>query len=951
MSTLPHGELRERPALSPAPESQQGPVKAWSEAVTAPPYGQAIHLENEFVRLMLLPEMGGRIQLGLDKTTGYEFFSRQSNAIFGWPHADDSSARFPVSTYIEEHPDGSKTVWCGYYDPTSRMKGMHGVCLYPGRAYVEMKVRLFNRTPLAQSFLWPADSLSGDFSCRYDPDLQAGIVHIADQYPQDSANFSFLAPYETKAFSQFWYPIGTMGPARKANLDAAVSWRIQNESMQIGVCVTRAFPKAMVAIEHGGNVLAQWTRDLHPAMPFVEESILPADARSDELTLKVLTSAGRLLMSYTPGEPEKTGLPAPLDAGPLPSPKKVETVEQLYLIGLQLRQRRNAARQPEDYWREGLRREEGDSRCHNALGLWQLQRGNFLEAEAHFRQAIATLTARNSQAYDCEPFYNLGLTLRYGERDEEAYDAFHRASGSFSWRAPSLYALAELDTKRGNYGAAPKRLYEALRLNADNNNARNLAAALFRRFGRNNEAEQLLRESLALDPLDAWACYGSGRPIPGDNQTRLDLAFDYGRAGLYQAAIEVLTAADLFVEDGSLPAVHYALASFYTRTGDLPSAQREYLAAAQSSPERFSPHRIEEMVVLARAVALQPHDARAQYYLANLLYGLGRYEEALELWESSAALDGSLAAVWRNLGIGYYNIRNDMPKAFEAFDKALAADGADARILYERDQLWKRAGVPPAIRLKEFEARPSLAESHDDLAMQWAALSNDINQPPQALALLSSRPFQPGESGNGMALEQYVRANLKLGRQALKTGDPMRALNLFFAALHSPASLGGAQHRHAHAPEIWFWLGEAHHAAQERSSAREYWRKAADLKVNVREISGGVPSEMVFYSGLALDRLGDRFASRKLLRELWFAGRKLAREKPKGEELTALPALHQFKEDGAKRSRATGLFLQAQARLGLGQYKLARRLLDGVLALNPNHGRALDLTAELPPEK
>jgi tetratricopeptide (TPR) repeat protein len=351
------------------------------------------------------------------------------------------------------------------------------------------------------------------------------------------------------------------------------------------------------------------------------------------------------------------------------------------------------------------------------------------------------------------------------------------------------------------------------------------------------------------------------------------------------------------------------------------------------------------MVILARTVALQPHDARAQYYLANLLYARGRREEAMELWENSAHLDESFATVWRNLGIGYYNVRNDVPRAFEAFDKALAADGTDARILYERDQLWKRAGVPSAVRLKELEAHESLVESRDDLSVELVALLNNVHQPARALALLSSRPFQPWASGERLVLEQHVRTHVKLGRQALDGDDLMGALNLFHGALQSPLNFGAA--------EIWFWLGEAHYAAREISSAQEYWHRAADLGAGFQNMPGKHPSEMVLYSGLALARLGERFASRKLLRELWFQGRKLAREKPQWDDgfATALPAMQPFKDDLAKRSHVTGSFLQAQGRLGLGQYKLARRLLDQVLALDPNHGRALDLLAELAQKK
>ena len=38
----------------------------------------AVHLENEFLRVMILPEIGGRIHVGQDKTNGYDFFYRQN---------------------------------------------------------------------------------------------------------------------------------------------------------------------------------------------------------------------------------------------------------------------------------------------------------------------------------------------------------------------------------------------------------------------------------------------------------------------------------------------------------------------------------------------------------------------------------------------------------------------------------------------------------------------------------------------------------------------------------------------------------------------------------------------------------------------------------------------------------------------------------------------------------
>ncbi|GAB2845698.1 DUF5107 domain-containing protein [Microbacterium insulae] len=140
----------------------------------APRLWQAIHIENAYVRLMLLPEIGGRIHIGYDKVVGYDFFYR-NNVIkpglvglagpwisggveFNWPQHHRPGTFLPVDTRIEREEDGAVVVWHSDLDPLQRMRGVHGIRLRPGSSLVEAEARLHNRTDVPQTFLWWANA-------------------------------------------------------------------------------------------------------------------------------------------------------------------------------------------------------------------------------------------------------------------------------------------------------------------------------------------------------------------------------------------------------------------------------------------------------------------------------------------------------------------------------------------------------------------------------------------------------------------------------------------------------------------------------------------------------------------------------------------------------------------------------------------------------------------------
>ncbi|WP_413354485.1 DUF5107 domain-containing protein [Microbacterium sp. 1P06AB] len=156
---------------------------------------RAIHLENAYVRLMLLPELGGRIHIGYDKVAGYDFFYR-NNVIkpalvglagpwisggveFNWPQHHRPATFLPVDSRIEREDDRAAVVWHSDLDPLQRMRGVHGVRLRPGSSLIELEVRLHNRTDVPQTFLWWANVAARSHE-RYQSFFPDDVSYVAD---------------------------------------------------------------------------------------------------------------------------------------------------------------------------------------------------------------------------------------------------------------------------------------------------------------------------------------------------------------------------------------------------------------------------------------------------------------------------------------------------------------------------------------------------------------------------------------------------------------------------------------------------------------------------------------------------------------------------------------------------------------------------------------------------
>ena len=162
---------------------------------------RALWLENEYLKLSVLPEIGGRIFSAEDKTDGYPFFYGQhviKPALIGmtgawisggveWNvmHHHRASTFMPVQSAVVENADGSRTVWVGETEWRHRMRWVVGLTLRPGRSVLEASVRMFNRTPLPNSVLYfanPAVHANEQYEVLFPPDVAWATFHAKVDY-------------------------------------------------------------------------------------------------------------------------------------------------------------------------------------------------------------------------------------------------------------------------------------------------------------------------------------------------------------------------------------------------------------------------------------------------------------------------------------------------------------------------------------------------------------------------------------------------------------------------------------------------------------------------------------------------------------------------------------------------------------------------------------------------
>lgn len=1032
-----------------------------------------LFLENDYLKIMLLPEIGGRVQMAYDKI-GERHFIYYNQVIkpalvglcgpwisggieFNWPQHHRPSTFDPVDYHITENEDGSKTVWMNELEKMFRTKGLTAFTLYPDKAYLEIKAQLFNRTNLPQTFLWwanpavkvndyyqsvfppdvnavfdhgkrdvstfpiatgtyykvdysPGTDISRyknipvptsymavnsayDFVGGYEHDTKAGVLHVADHhispgkkqwtwgngdfgvawdrnltdedgpyielmtgvFTDNQPDFTWIQPNEEKSFTQYFLPYRNVGMVKNATKDILIGLDCHGREVGINVFSTSKFDDVVIELKKNGVNVFREKISVSPEKNYHHQISLSEAAEEKELELTIADQIGEELISYRPGKQVTAEIPKP--ASPAKLPGEIVTNEELYLTGQHLEQYRHATYSPVPYYEEALRRDATDIRNNNALGAWYLRRGQFKKSEPFFRSAIASMTKRNPNPYDSEAYYNLGLSLQYQERIDEAYDAFFKSTWSSAWQDSGYFEVACIDVQRRKYEIALEHINWSLDKNARSGKAYLVKVHCLRKLGQIKEAIAIAQTALQRDAFNIAVIHELNRCFIELNDTQseykgvsglvelsrgaahtlIETAIDFARMGLFGEAIEVLLYSKNIATD---PMVNYYISYYWDKLGNNDSST-SYLRKACAIPAGATfPNRLEDILVLEHAIQKNPHDAKAFYYLGNLWYDKRQYENAILNWENSSKIDKSFPTVLRNLGIAAFNKQNNPEKALTYFEKAFSLDTSDARVLMELDQLYKRMNFSPGKRLKVLESHNETAILRDDIYLEIAAIKNLLGNYQEALEMISNRKFHPWEGGEGKVSGQYIFSLVQLAKEDIRNQRYNQAMEKLNSAQFYPVNLGEGKLPGAQENDIYYWLAVTFNNLGDAHNAKLYWEKATlgHDEPSAAMFYNDQQPDKIFYQGLAWEKLGNHAKAVEIFERLARFGKDHQDDDPKIDYFAvSLPDLLVFEDDLKKRNYIHCRYIAGLGLLGKKEFDSAEKAFLEVLSEDCSH--------------
>jgi len=182
---------------------------------------KALFLENEYLKITCLPELGGRLHSVFDKTEGEETFhlndvikpgmiAMRGAWISGgveWnagPQGHTVTILSPVDAILGKGPGGSAYLEINNLEKSQRTQWTVRVTLRPGKAYLDERIRIFNPIDaMSPYYFWNCTAFPNREGTRFINPMTLGTDHARTKFfnwpIHEGKDLTWLKNYETYA--------------------------------------------------------------------------------------------------------------------------------------------------------------------------------------------------------------------------------------------------------------------------------------------------------------------------------------------------------------------------------------------------------------------------------------------------------------------------------------------------------------------------------------------------------------------------------------------------------------------------------------------------------------------------------------------------------------------------------------------------------------------------------